>query len=416
MLRFAPSPTSDMNIESLRVAIVNFLVSQQKKENFVICMKDLDSTKNIEGKDTEIMQILEKFALTHSSVFHQSEHLHMHQTLAIKLLEQNRAFICTCSLDELDTACSKKKCASKTSSDYKSLKKSKTPFVIRIKKPLDDIIINDLIQGETITTPNEVGDFVILKEDGIPTSNFASACDDMLSGITMVLEEKTSLSHTSQQHHIKKQLGYEQETLYAHLPTMLNSSTTIKSLFEEGFVPDAIINYLLLLGNENIATEIFTLPDAIEWFNLKTLSKSSASFDIEKLRFINTQHLKNMDNKELSTLFGFADAQIGKLAKLYLKEANTTKELQAKIKAIFSPKTFEGEHHKEMTLLKDIIQDAPMIQDFEIFQNYLIQKSGLEKENLLTPLTLLLTNNTHNGPELCDLFPLINPYLLEIAS
>ena len=102
MLRFAPSPTGDMHIGNLRVAILNYLVSQQRHEQFIVRIEDTDKARNIEGKDTEIMQILEKFALKYDSVFHQSEHLHMHQTLAIKLLEQDKAFICTCTPEQLE--------------------------------------------------------------------------------------------------------------------------------------------------------------------------------------------------------------------------------------------------------------------------------------------------------------------------
>jgi len=101
MLRFASSPTGDMDIDTLRVAIFNYLIAQQRNESFIIRIDDSDKAKNIEGKDTEIMQILEKFALGHESVFHQSEHLHMHQTLAIKLLEEGKAFLCTCTKDQL---------------------------------------------------------------------------------------------------------------------------------------------------------------------------------------------------------------------------------------------------------------------------------------------------------------------------
>ena len=102
MLRFAPSPTGDMHIGTLRVAILNYLIAQQHKKSFTVRIEDTDKALNIEGKDTEIMQVLEKFALKHESVFHQSEHLHMHQTLAIRLLEEGKAFVCTCTTEQLE--------------------------------------------------------------------------------------------------------------------------------------------------------------------------------------------------------------------------------------------------------------------------------------------------------------------------
>lgn len=441
MLRFAPSPSGDMHIENLRVAILNYLIAQQRNESFIIRIDDIDKAKNIEGKDTEIMQILEKFALNHKSVFHQSEHLHMHQTLAIKLLEQNKAFVCTCTAEKLEADMAKAK-ANKIAYHYSGrchdanksedgkaahakLKASGTPFVIRIKKPTENIINHDLIKGNITTTPNEVDSFVILYADGTPTYNFACACDDMLSGVTTVIREEAHLSNTPRQKHIKTQLGYEDETTYAHLPIILNTdgkkmskhnnASSVKWMFEEGFVPDAIINYLLLLGNPNTPQEIFTLPEAIEWFNIKNISKSPAKFNSDKLRFINKEHLKRMDDKQLSTLFGFADADIGKLAKVYLGEVSTIKELEAKIRPIFSPKDFSGEWGEQMTIMAKLIADAPMMNEFNEFKTYIMKKSGLQEENFLKPLRYLLTGAS-NGPELSEVYPLIKSYLLEVAS
>ena len=430
MLRFATSPTGDMHIGTLRLAILNYLIAQQQKESFTIRIEDTDTKHVIEGKDTEIMQVLEKFALIHESVFHQSEHLHMHQTMVIKLLEQNKAFVCTCSKDEIEaekskakanniTYCYSGKCENKDKSERLKLKESGTPFVLRIKKPIHDIIYHDLIQGDVTSSPNEVDAFVILSEDGIPTENFASVCDDMLSGITMVIREKNHSLDTAKHIHIKEQLGFDAEIKYAHLPIISTSNNTedilVKWLFEQGYIPDAIINYMLLLGNAHTKQEIFTLPEAIEWFNLNDISNSEATFDIEKLRFINREHLKRMDNILLSSLFGFADADVGKLVKLYLSEASTINELALKIRPIFAPKDFEGKWSKQMRIIEPLIQDAPMFSEFNAFQTYVMQKSGLTGEDFINPLRLLLTSAEH-GPELSDIYPHIKSYLLEIAS
>jgi len=436
MLRFAPSPTGDMHIGNLRVAILNYLIAQQRKESFIIRIEDTDKARNIEGKDTEIMQILEKFALVHESVFHQSEHLHMHQTLAIRLLEEGKAFVCTCSAEQLqsDREASKAQkvayrysgqCFDVNKEELANLKESGIPFVIRIKKPTDPITNHDLIKGDITTAANEVDSFVILRADGTPTYNFACAADDMLSGVDFIVRGEDHLPNTPRQKHIKTLLGYEADTTYAHLPIILNTegkkmgkrddASSVKWMFKEGFIPDAIINYLLLLSNSKAPKEIFTLPEAIEWFNIENIPRSAAKFDIDKLRFINREHLKLMDDKQLSTLFGFADANIGKLAKLYLEEASTTKELEAKIKPIFAPKDFEGKWGDHMRTMEELIQNAPMINDFNEFKAYIMNISGLKGENFFKPLRLILTGAEH-GPELSEIFPLIKAYLLEVAS
>ena len=436
MLRFAPSPTGDMHIGNLRVAILNYLVSQQRHEQFIVRIEDTDKARNIEGKDTEIMQILEKFALKYDSVFHQSEHLHMHQTLAIKLLEQDKAFICTCTPEQLEADREEAKknkiayryagrCQNIDKSEHAKLKDDGTPFVLRIKKPNKDIVNHDLIKGDISTAPNEVDSFVILRADGTPTYNFACACDDMLSGVDFIIRGEDHLSNTPKQKHIKTQLNYDIDTTYAHLPIILNTAgkkmskrddaSSVKWLFEQGFIPDAIINYLLLLGNTKAPKEIFTLPEAIEWFKLENISKSAAKFDIDKLRFINREHLKRMDDKELSSLFGFADAAVGKLAKLYLEEASTINELAAKIRPIFATKTFKGEWEEQMRIMQKIIMNAPMIEEFDAFKSYMMKESELKGKNFFKPLRLLLTGAEH-GPELSEIYPLIKSYITEIAS
>ena len=426
MLRFAPSPTGDMHIENLRVAILNYLAAQQRNEPFTIRIEDGAKESNIEGKDTEIMQILEKFALKHDSVFHQSEHLHMHQTLAIKLLEEGKAFVCTCTEEDLKTAHRYSgRCQNMDRAEHAKLKKSGTPFVIRLKKPEHHIITHDLLKGDIVTPAEEIDAFVILRTDGTPTQSFASACDDMLSGVSFIIRTEAYLNDTQKQKHIKTQLGYEEETLYAHIPAILddqgrkihtkNHVYSVKWMFEEGFIPDAILNYLLLLGHSNTPKEIFTLPEAIEWYKLEEISRSAEKFDMEKLRFINREHLKRIDDRLLSTLFGFADAEIGKLAKLYLEEASTLKELEAKIKPVFAAKKFNTEWGEQMRILESVIQASPMLHTFEAFETYTREKSGLKGEAFLKPLRLLLTGAEH-GPELSDLYPHIKSYLLEVAS
>ncbi len=429
MLRFAPSPTGDMHIGNLRVAILNYLVAQQQNSPFLVRIEDMDKKHNIESKDTEIMMLLEKFALIHDSVFHQSEHLNLHQTLALRLLKADKAFVCKCTEEELkadqENAKANKtdyrysgRCEKLTQKDYEELKASKTPFVIRLKKPEKEIITHDVIKGDITTTPNEVDSFIILRTDGTPAYNFACACDDMLSNIDFIICEEEHLSNTPKQIHTKNMLGYENETKYAHLPTILNiegKASSVRWLFEEGFIPDAILNYLLLLGYSKAPKEIFTLPEAIKWFDLKSISKSAVKFDIDKLRFINREHIRMMDNRQLSTLFGFADEEIGKLAKLYLEECSTTNELETKIHTIFREKDFDIECGEEMKIIADLIADAPAFDEFDKFKEYLIQESGLQEQNFFKPLRYLLTN-TESGPKLSEIYPLIKSYILKVAS
>lgn len=425
MLRFAPSPTDDIYIDDLRVAIFNYIVARQKKRQFIVRIDDIDKQKNIEGKDTEILQILEKFAISHERVFHQSENFHIHQTLAVKLLEQKKAFICTCTPEQIkadreskesqttDYSCSGR-CLSMTQDELNRVKEEKIPFVIRIKKPTTPIKYSDLIRGEIETTPDEIDSFIILQADSTPTHNFASACDDIFTDIDFIIHSEENSSDTPKQIYIKKLLGYDRDTTYAHLPTILDNNISVRWLFSEGFIPDAIINYLVQLDNR-VPKEIFNLPQAVEWFEIAKISKESIKFDIDRLRYINREHLKLIDDKELSSIFGFADREIGKLAKLYLEEFSTINELDTKIKSIFSNKNFSGNWGEEMRVLEKIISDMKPIDEFDQFKHYLMNKSGFEDEKLSKPLYRLLTG-MESGPELSQIYPHIKSYILEVAS
>ena len=390
MVQFTIAPTADMPINSLRIAILNYVVSQQKGTPFLVRIDDLESEKNIEGKDSEIMQILEKFALKHHSVFHQSEHLNLYQTLALRLLKEKKAFICKCLSD---SSCNNN-CQERSSKEHEALKSAKEKFLIR------------LIEDSSV---------VIMQEDGKPSYTFASATDDMMSGITMIIQEEQYLKDYAKQIAIQKLLGYEKSIESISIPSISNAPSLL-SLFEEGFVPDAILNYLLLLNNPRLSQEIFTLPYAIEFFSLDDIPTSFPTFELDKLRHINREHLKLMDDKQLSTLFGFADADIGQLAKFYLtKECFTIKDLEAKIRPIFTPKDFSGKWGKEMKQLSEIIFQAPYFETFEPFKAHLMAQSKLEDDTLLLALNQLLTNSEERV-ELNELYPFIKSYILEVAS
>ena len=404
MLRFATSPTGDMHIGDLYVAVLNYIVAKQREEQLLVRIDDSDSEKNIEGKDTEIMMILEKFAIKHDSVYHQSERLSIHQTLAIRLLQEKKAFICKCIENESKSVTYRYngRCEALTNEDYKTIRESGEPFVIRLRKPKESI--------------TDIDSFVIIETDNTPTSIFASACDDMLNSISLIIRNKEHLEITAKEIHIKSSLGYKDETQYLHIPIISNidKSYSIKWLLKEGFIPDAILNYLILLGNSKSPKEIFTLPEAIEWFNIEDISED-AKFDITKLKFINCEHLRLMDDKQLSGLFGFADADIGKLAKLYLEECNTTNELEAKIRPIFKPKSFDGEWGEQMRIIENIIANAPYFETLNQLAKHITKQSGLKDENLFKPLQLLLTG-AKNSPKLSEIYPLIKSYILEVAS
>lgn len=431
MLRFAPSPTGDMHIGNLRVAIFNYLVARQRNERFIVRIEDTDIQRNIEGKDKEILQILQTFGLIYDDVVYQSKNISFHQHFAYKLLDEGRAFACFCTEEELEKERQKakeQKRAYRYSGKCENItlqeaSKRGEPFVVRLIKPSHAIGFDDIIKGHLEFAPNEVDSFVILRQDGRPTYNFACAIDDMLSDITLVIRGEDHLSNTPKQIHIRNQLGYPKEIAYAHLPIILNEegkkmskrdkASSVKWLLDEGFLPQAIANYLILLGNKT-PKEIFTLKEAMKWFRLENISKAPAKFDMEKLRFINRAHLQRLLPKELASLLGI-DEKLGELAKLYLEEASTLNELKQKIDTIFNGQRDFKEFEKEAFILKNIIQNMELPSDFDSFKKALMNESGLKGKKFFKPLRLLLTGSEH-GPEISELYTYLKDHIQRIVQ
>lgn len=412
MYRFAPCPTADLHIDDLRIALINYIGAQQNNDGFFIRIEDFNQNLAAENKEQETIDILKKFAIDTENIIHQSKNLNIYRQLAAKLVKEEKAFARFCSDETLDNT----ECFNLTDNQIQKRITSGEKYSIHIKKPESQICFKDLIQGKVTTKPDEIDSFIIMDEKGIPTYNFACSIDDMSTNISTIVSTLGYISDTMQQIHIRNSLGYDADIEYAHLPLMTgdkNSTSSVKWLLQEGFLPDAIINYLLLLGN-NTQKDIFYLPDAIEWLDLHTLSKSPVKFDIEHLRSINRKHLQAMESKKLSSIFGFADSEIGELLKLYLEESATINELDIKIKSIFALKECKGGGTQSIKLLSSIILDAPILNDFSSFKNYLIQRSGLKEEELLKPLQILLSG-CENGPKPDIIYPFIKPYLLEIA-
>ncbi|KIM10694.1 MAG: glutamylglutaminyl-tRNA ligase [Sulfuricurvum sp. PC08-66] len=430
MLRFAPSPTGDMHLGNLRVALYNYIVSRQTGEGFTIRIEDTDKERNIPGKDKEILELLALFGFHYDHLMYQSENIKKHQLFALQLIGSKRAFNCFCTPETLEAkrqASIENKIAYRYDGACENLPAeavidNKTPFVVRIKKPLTSITFTDKIKGTITFEPDDIDSFIILRQDKNPTYNFACAVDDMLSDISLVIRGEDHISNTPKQMAIRAALGYTKTMEYAHLPIILNDegkkmskrddASSVKWLLEEGFIPSAIINYLVTLGNST-PKEIFTLDEAIEWFDLSKISKAPARFDIQKLRFVNREHLKMLDDEELSRYVGFIDANIGKAAKLFLEETSTTKELREKFTLMFAQKEAEGEYGEVIATFKTLLKKAPYFESFDELKNYLTQESGIKGKPMFKGLRLLLTGQEH-GVDLTQLYSYIKTYLQEI--
>ncbi|MCW8895171.1 glutamate--tRNA ligase [Sulfurimonas sp.] len=432
MLRFAASPTGDMHIGSLRVALFNYIVSKQRNEDLIVRIEDLDKEKNIEGKDDEILDILNLFGIEYSQVIHQSQNVRFHTAMALQLLHEKKAFSCFCSSEWLEK---KRKEAKEQKKPYlyddacrnlpdELVIDNLNPFTIRVKKPDEAIVVKDHIKGEINFEPEDLDSFVIMSQDKTPTYDFACAVDDMLNDISLVIRSEEHIKNTPKQELIRNSLAYEKKIEYAHLPAILNDNgeevsikddaSSVKWLLEEGFLPSAIANYLILIGNKP-PKEIFDMSEAIEWLDLSNISKFPVRFDIDMLRHVNKEHLKNLDAKELSRYVGFADAEIGELARVYLEEVSTTKELKSKIAPIFAKKEIPKEFTEDAKIVTESIKNAPYFDEYDDFKNHIMKESGLKDADFSKTLGFLLTGAEH-GPDVAKIYKYIKNYIGEIVK
>ena len=210
MLRFAPSPTGDMHIGNLRVAIFNYIVATQRKEELVLRIEDTDKERNIEGKDQEIMDILALFGIKYSQLIYQSQNIRFHSAMALQLVYDKKAFSCFCSHEWLDKK-REEAVANKMPYRYDDacanlpdelVIDNQNPFTVRLRKPEHAIVIKDHIKGSVSFEPKDVDSFIIMRQDKTPTYNFACAVDDMLSDISIIIRGEDHMTNTPKQENI----------------------------------------------------------------------------------------------------------------------------------------------------------------------------------------------------------------------
>jgi glutamyl-tRNA synthetase len=422
MYRFALWAIDEFELKDLRTALYNFICAKQANEKFIIRIVDIENEKTADSNYHESLELLNLFGITYDQIHYQSENLRFHRQLASKLLMDGHAFSCFCTAEELEQKREEAK-KSKTTYHYdgtcKKLSDAKVmanenPFVVRIKEPEEAIEFTDIIKGKIRFEPKDIDDFIILKVNKTPTYNFASAIDDMLTNINLIIEEESHLLDIPKQELVRKYLGYSDEIKYAHLPIMIeDKSLNLRSLLEEGFLPTAIINYLIIMDTK-AEKELFTLDEAIKRFDLKDISKTPAKFDIEILKELNQEHIKKLNPLELSKFIGYSSKDIGELAKIYLKESATINEIKVKIDTIFSTKTCE-EFTEEFEILKSASKDMPYFKEYDEFRAYLEKESGIKGEKFVKLLQILITGNK-KGPKLSEIYPHIKNYLGEIIK
>lgn len=325
--RYAPSPTGRMHVGNLRTALYAYLIAKHDGGDFLLRIEDTDQERFVEGATEIIYRTLEKTGLVHDEgpdkdggvgpyVQSQRQAAGIYLEYAKKLIEKGEAYYCFCTQERLDSLKTMvngeeimtydKHCLHLSKEEIEANLAAGMPYVIRQNNPREgQTTFHDDIYGDITVDNSELDDMVLIKSDGYPTYNFANVVDDHLMGITHVVRGNEYLSSSPKYNRLYDAFGWE-VPVYVHCPLITNEEhkklskrsghASYEDLIDQGFVSEAVVNYVALLGwspEEN--REIYSLDELVEVFDYHHLSKSPAVFDVTKLKWMNGEYLKAMD-------------------------------------------------------------------------------------------------------------------------
>lgn len=358
--RFAPSPTGFMHIGNLRTALYAYLISKSQGGNFILRIEDTDQVRLVEGATDVILKTLEMTGMNYDEgpgvdgghgPYIQSERLPIYKEYAEKLIESGHAYYCFCTAERLDTLKDDKgiggydgHCRNLTKEEIEKNLADGIPYVIRQKMPLEGTTsFHDEVYGEVSIDNSELRDQIMIKADGYPTYNFCHVVDDYLMGVTHVVRGNEYLTSTPKYCLLYDAFGWERPT-YIHLPLLMgrddegnisklskrHGAVSFQDLVNDGYLPEAIVNYIALLGwcPKDSNQEIFSMDDLKASFSMEGLSKSPAVFDYEKLKWFNSEYIKNMDEDAYNAI---AMPVLNELCQDFIDKSKLAKLLHTRI-------------------------------------------------------------------------------------
>ena len=343
--RFAPSPTGRMHVGNLRTALYEFLIAKHDGGDFILRIEDTDQERFVEGAIDIIYRTLEKTGLVHDEgpdkdkgfgPYVQSERMAsgIYLEYAKKLIEKGEAYYCFCDAERLETlkqvvdgkeiVVYDKHCLSLSKEEIEANLKAGKPYVIRQNVPNEgSTTFHDELYGDITVDNSELDDMILIKSDGFPTYNFANVIDDHLMEITHVVRGNEYISSTPKYQRLYDAFGWESPK-YIHLGLITDENhkklakrsghSSFEDLLEQGFLTEAIINFIALLGwSPEDNEEFFTLDELIKKFDYHRINKSPSVFDVNKLRWMNSEYIKKMsDDAFLEMAMPYVDKVITK--------------------------------------------------------------------------------------------------------
>src|ERR1700686_4912437 len=324
-VRIAPSPTGFAHLGTASSALYNLIFARAHGGTFVLRVDDTDIGRNRPEFEQVIYEGLHWLGLDWDEgpdkggpvgPYRQSERLDIYKEQAARLIAEGKAYRCYCTAEELDA---ERKQAQADKRPYKSSRRcltnppqGRSEFTVRFKVPGGEVKFTDMIRGEMSFDSGLIGDFIIVKSDTYPTYNYASPVDDATMNITHVIRGEEHLSNTPYQLMVIDALGYARPQAYAHMPLILandgskmskrkHPESNLMLYREQGYLPEALINYLALLGwNPGTSQEIFTFDELVRAFSFDRVQHAGARFDWEKLNWINGEYIRRLDDEELA--------------------------------------------------------------------------------------------------------------------
>src|SRR5262245_21567381 len=315
--RFAPSPTGFLHVGGARTALFSWAYARRHAGQFILRIEDTDLERSTEESVKAILDGMSWLGLdADEGPFFQMQRLERYREVAEQFLDEGKAYRCYCTKDELEKMRAEQRARGEKPRydgrwrDSKATPPAGVTPVIRFKNPLDgEVTFNDLVKGPITIANAELDDLVLLREDGVPTYNFGVVVDDLDMQISHVIRGDDHVNNTPRQINIFHALGAELPE-FAHVPMILGAdgerlskrhgAVSVMQYDEEGYLPEALLNYLARLGWSHGDAEIFSKSQLVEWFDLAHVSRSPAQFNPEKLRWLNHQYVKQRSNASLA--------------------------------------------------------------------------------------------------------------------
>jgi glutamyl-tRNA synthetase len=429
--RFAPSPTGYLHIGGARTALFNWLYARHYGGKFILRIEDTDQERSTDESTRAIFDAMTWLGLNwDEGPYYQAERIDRYQEAVRRLLDEGKAFRCVCTPDVLEEK-RKKALAEGRKPKYDGTCREKhlewkPGSVVRFCTPqAGTTTVNDLIRGVIAFSNEELDDLIIERSDGYPTYNFAVVVDDAEMGITHVIRGDDHLNNTPRQILLYEALGYEVPK-FAHVPMILgpdkarlskrHGATSVMAYQEMGYLPEAIVNYLVRLGWSYGDQEIFSPDELIRYFSLESVGRSAAVFNPEKLLWLNQHYIKEGNTDRLADLLCpfLKDMDLTVTDKALVKKV--VGDLQTRSRTLiemaqsgafyfrdrldYDPKLVEQFLDKEgRTSLAAVLEELPALSDYtkEGVENMLraiAEKRTLKLKNVIQPLRVALTGKT----------------------